>query len=92
MKNNKNKYVSKSPILGKISEFNRNNGNNGISLLNNGNNQMKKLVRKTLMHNSNNNNIMQKKVNNIITSNAKRDAIISGKFCQDSYNLNKIQF
>ena len=42
MKNNKNKYVSKSPILGKISEFNRNNGNNGISLLNNGNNQMKK--------------------------------------------------
>ena len=66
MKNNKNRYVSKSPILGKSSAFNRNNGNFGISLLNNnnGNNQMKKVVKKTPMHNNNNNNIMQKKVNN----------------------------
>jgi hypothetical protein len=86
MKNNKNRYVSKSPILGKSSAFNRNNGNIGISLLNNGNNQMKKVVRKTPMHNRNNNNRMQKKVNNITTSNTKRNTII--ELCQDSSNLN----
>ena len=93
MKNNKNRYVSKSPILGKSSAFNRNNGNMGISLLNNnnGNNQVKKMVRKAPVHN--NNNIMQKKVNNINninSSNAKRNTIISGEINQDSSKFNKM--
>ena len=94
MKNNKNRYVSKSPILGKSSAFNRNNGNFGISLLNNnnGNNQMKKVVKKTLMHNNNNNNTMQKKMNINNTSNPKRNTIISGEICQDSTNLNKMNY
>ena len=93
MKNNKNRYVSKSPILGKSSAFNRNNGNMGISLLNNhnGNNQMKKMVRKAPVHN--NNNIMQKKannINNINSSNVKRNTIISGEINQDSSKFNKM--
>ena len=58
IKSNKNRYISKSPILGKSSTFNRNGGNFGVSMLNNGNNQVKRLPRK--MPPKVNNNIQKK--------------------------------
>ena len=86
IKPNKNRYVSKSPILGKSSAFNRNGGNFGVSLLNNANNQVKKLPKKTPP--KVNTNIHKKiKVNNIIP-NQKRNTVISGEIYQDSSKPN----
>ena len=90
IKPNKNRYVSKSPILGKGSSFNRNGGNFGISMLNNGNKIMKKVPKKEHPQA----NIVQKKINNINNVNAnlhpKRNTIISGEMYQDSSKLNKV--
>ena len=86
IKPNKNRYISKSPILGKSSAFNRNGGNFGVSLLNSGNNQVKKLPKKTPP--KVNTNIHKKiKVNNIIPS-QKRNTVISGEIYQDSSKVN----
>ena len=87
IKGNKNRYVSKSPILGKSSAFNRNTGNFGISLLNNGNNPMKKVARKTPVHNNN----IHKKANNV-NQNVKRNTIISGEIYQDFSKVNKMNY
>ena len=87
IKQNKNRFISKSPILGKSSAFNRNGGNFGASILNNGNNPVKKLPRKTPL--KLNPNIHKKiKVNNINPS-QKRNTVISGEMFQDSSKLNK---
>ena len=83
MKAQKNRYISKSPNLGKSSIFNR-NGNFSISLLNNNNNDKKKFVKK-IQNNGNN----LKKFNNI-NPNLKRNTVISGEINQDSFGLHKI--
>ena len=89
IKPNKNRYISKSPILGKSSAFNRAGGIYNVSLLNNGNN-MKKLPKKPATQV--NNNIHKKaKVNNINPS-QKRNTVISGEIYQDSSKLNKINY
>ena len=82
LKGQKNRYISKSPNLGKSSIFNR-NGNFSIALLNN-NNGKKKFVKKIPNNNSN-----LKKMNNI-NPNLKRNTIISGEINQDSFGVNKI--
>ena len=81
LKGQKNRYISKSPNLGKSSIFNR-NGNFSIALLNN-NIGKKKFVKKIPNNNSN-----LKKINNI-NPNLKRNTIISGEINQDSFGVNK---
>ena len=82
---NKNRYVSKSPILGKGSSFGRKN-NLGFSLMNkNGN-----------LNNNINNNLQQKQVVkktgpqskriNINTTNPKKNTVISGDMFQGNIN------
>ena len=84
IKVNKNRHISKSPILGRSSSINKNGNNFGFNMLNNGNNLMK-MTKKTP---SKVNNI-NKKFNNINPS-QKRNTIISGEIYQDSSKLNKI--
>ena len=99
VKANKNRYVSKSPNLGKGSMFNRNGGNFSISLLNK-NNVKKRIVKKTPnnnnininANNNINNNINNKKVNNIKQPSQKRNTIISGELCQEPLKPNKINY
>ena len=87
IKGNKNRYVSKSPNLGKNSLFNRNGNNFSISFLNN-NNGKKRIVKKTPNHNNNSNITNNKKINNINPS-QKRNTIISGEFSQEPLKENK---
>ena len=90
MKPNNNRFVSKSPILGKSSAFNRAGGIYGVSLMNSGNNNIKKFPKKATPQL--NNNIHKKpKVNNINPS-QKRNTIISGEMYQDSSKLNKVNY
>ena len=84
IKVNKNRHISKSPILGRSSSINKNGNNFGLNMLNNGNNLMK-MTKKTP---SKPNNI-NKKFNNINPS-QKRNTIISGEIYQDSSKINKI--
>ena len=101
VKVNKNRYVSKSPNLGKGSIFNRNGANFSISLLNK-NNVKKRIVKKTPNNNNinanniNNNNINNnnnnKKVNNVKQPSQKRNTIISGELCQEPLRPNKINY
>ena len=86
IKPNKNRYISKSPILGKSSAFNRNGSNFGVSILNNGGNPAKKLPKKTPPK-VNTNTHKKIKVNNIIP-NQKRNTVISGEIYQDSSKVN----
>ena len=93
----KNRYVSKSPNLGKGSIFNRNGGNFSISLLNK-NNVKKRIVKKTPNNNNNNvNNINNnsnnnKKINNVKQPSQKRNTIISGDLYQEPLRPNKINY
>ena len=89
IKPNKNRYISKSPILGKTSAFNRAGGIYNVSLLNNGNN-MKKLPKKPASQV--NNNIHKKAKANNINPSQKRNTVISGEIYQDSSKLNKINY
>ena len=95
IKPSKNRYISKSPILGKSSSFNRNGGYFGANLLNNnGNNGIKKLPKKTppkVNNNVNNNNVHKKAKANVMPS-QKRNTIISGELFQDSSKLNQINY
>ena len=103
VKANKNRYVSKSPNLGKGSIFNKNGGNFSISLLNK-NNVKKRIVKKTPNNNNNvnvnaninvniNNNInVNKKVNNVKQPSQKRNTIISGDLYQEPSKPNKINY
>ena len=87
VKPNKNRIVSKSPILGKGSTFNRTGGTFGISMLNNNGNKIVKKVQKKEHPQVNN---VQKKINNLnVNSHIKRNTIISGEMYQDSSKLNK---
>ena len=83
-KANKTRYVSKSPILGKSSVFNR-YGNFNISLLNSGKNPPKKKIIKKAVNNNNN----HKKVSNINPNNKKGNTVISGEIQDNSNNYNK---
>ena len=89
IKPNKNRYISKSPILGKTSAFNRAGGIYNVSLLNNGNN-MKKLPKKPASQV--NNNIHKKAKANNINPSQKRNTVISGEIYQDSSKINKINY
>ena len=89
IKPNKNRYISKSPILGKTSAFNRAGGIYNVSLLNNGNN-MKKLPKKPATQV--NNNIHKKAKANNINPSQKRNTVISGEIYQDSSKINKINY
>ena len=97
IKVNKNRYVSKSPNLGKGSMFNKNGGNFSISLLNK-NNVKKRIVKKSPNNNNinannininNNNYNNNKKVNNVKQPSQKRNTIISGELCQEPSKPNK---
>ena len=90
IKGTKNRYVSKSPNLGKSSIFNR-NGNFSIALLNNNSNSKKRIVKKIP---SNNNNTFKKinninNINNINPNQKKVNTIISGEIYQDPFRVNK---
>ena len=85
IKPNKNKYMSKSPNVGKSSIFNRNQ-NIAIALLNN-NNGKKKIVKK--IPNNNNSNYTLKKINNM-NPNQKRNTIINGEINQEPFRINKM--
>ena len=85
IKPNKNKYMSKSPNVGKSSIFNRNQ-NIAIALLNNNNGQ-KKIVKK--IPNNNNSNYTLKKINNM-NPNQKRNTIINGEINQEPFRINKM--
>ena len=87
MKPNKNRYVSKSPILGKSSSINKNRNNFGFSMFNNGNPVINKITKKTPSKPSN----INKKINNI-NPNQKRNTVISGEIYQDSSKINKINY
>ena len=102
---NKNRYVSKSPNLGKGSIFNKYGKNFTISLLNK-NNVKKRIVKKSPINNNNNDNINKinninnfnninnnKKVNNINNikiPSQKRNTIISGDLYQEPLKPNKV--
>ena len=97
IKVNKNRYVSKSPNLGKGSMLNKNGGNFSISLLNK-NNVKKRIVKKSPNNNNinannininNNNYNNNKKVNNVKQPSQKRNTIISGELCQEPSKPNK---
>ena len=82
IKPNKNRYVSKSPFLGKSYSFQSNKRNLGIS----NNNGIKKVQKKAHPQVS----YLQKQTNNInININPKRNIIISGEINQDSSKLNQ---
>ena len=97
---NKNRYVSKSPNLGKGSIFNKYGKNFTISLLNK-NNVKKRIIKKSPNNNNDNinkinninnvNNINNnKKVNNVKIPSQKRNTIISGDLYQEPLKPNKI--
>ena len=100
---NKNRYVSKSPNLGKGSIFNKYGKNFTISLLNK-NNVKKRIIKKSPNNNNDNinkinninnvnniNNINNnKKVNNVKIPSQKRNTIISGDLYQEPLRPNKI--
>ena len=99
IKVNKNRIISKSPILGKSTGFSKNSGNFGISSINNGNNILKKGVKKNQVPQTNNNNInnnnnVHKKINNVNQNHPsqKRNTIISGEIYQESNQLNKMNY
>ena len=99
---NKNRYVSKSPNLGKGSIFNKYGKNFTISLLNK-NNVKKRIIKKSPNNNNDNinkinninnvnniNNINNnKKVNNVKIPSQKRNTIISGDLYQEPLRPNK---
>ena len=99
---NKNRYVSKSPNLGKGSIFNKYGKNFTISLLNK-NNVKKRIIKKSPNNNNDNinkinninnvnniNNINNnKKVNNVKIPSQKRNTIISGDLYQEPLKPNK---
>ena len=100
---NKNRYVSKSPNLGKGSIFNKYGKNFTISLLNK-NNVKKRIIKKSPNNNNDNinkinninnvnniNNINNnKKVNNVKIPSQKRNTIISGDLYQEPLKPSKI--
>jgi serine/threonine protein phosphatase PrpC len=80
LKVTKNRYISKSPNLGKSSVLNR-NGTFSIALLNNNNNKNKKRIVKKIPSNN------FKKINNINTQ-KKINTIINGEIYQDPFRMN----
>ena len=78
-KTTKNRYVSKSPNIGKNSIFNRGVTNYNMNLFHNNLNQIN--GKKKLIKNTNNNKI------NI---NSKKNTVISGDLFQEPYRINKI--
>ena len=83
--NTKIRYISKSPILGKSTAFNKNQAKFPVSL--SGNPVVKKTAKKMPLPQQNN---IPKKLNNINPS-QKRNTVISGEISEDFLNQNQNQ-